>query len=300
MSWSTCPAPAEPRLLGTFLLGCRARPRYIEGVADGFRSTEEEIVAAIDLLEDGEYEAALPILSRLVAFVPESNTLYEAWIEAHIGLERYAPAIALADAGIAAGRPRAPLELSKAFAHYRQGDFERAEAAARAAVAAEPDHLDSIELLTDLLVLRGRTVEALELCRAAAAEHPDGAELARQAIHIAKDMRRYQDVVDSALVYLRRFGRDADVLSCLGNAYVDLNDYRKADRAFRDAASLEPYEADHHINVVMTAIAAGNAKAADAYLGKLSRRDPELAAEVEEAIDEIFADADDDELTEPR
>ena len=261
---------------------------------NGIRTAEDEFAAAMDHIEHDEYELALPILSRLVAFVPDSDVIYEAWIEAHLGLGRHARAIAIADAGIAAGRPRGRLEFWKALAYGEQGDVEGAEAAARAAIAAEPDYVVAVSFLTDLLIQQGRDAEALELCQRAAAGHPDDEELALHAIHIAKTMQLHQVVVDSAQAFLRRFGRDVDVLSWLGSAYVDLKDYRKADHAFRDAASLEPEEVDHHVNVVMTAIAAGNQKAADAYIGKLARRDPDLAGEVGEALDAILHDTDDE------
>jgi tetratricopeptide (TPR) repeat protein len=257
-------------------------------VEGGIRTAAEEFVIALDHIEEREYGLALPILSRLVAFEPDNHGIYEAWIEAHLGLGRYARVIEIADAGIAAGRPRAPLEFWKAFAYAEQEDVARAEAAARAAIAAEPAYAAAIAFLGALLVRQNRHAEALELCQRAAAEHPDDESLALQAVGVAEEMELHQLVIDSAHAYLKRFGKQADVLASLANAYVELKDYRKADRAFRDAAALEPDVADHHFNVVMAAIMAGNEAAADAYLDRLARRDADLADEVAETVDRFF------------
>jgi tetratricopeptide (TPR) repeat protein len=256
---------------------------------DGIRTAAEEFDIALDHIDEGEYGLALPILSRLVAFEPDNDEIHEAWIEAHLGLGRYARAIEIADAGIAAGRPRAPLEFWKALVYMEQKDVARAEAAARAAIAAERAYPPAIALLCELLVRQNRHAEALELSQRAAAEHPDDEDLALEVIRVAEEMELHQIVVDSVHAYLKRFGRRADVLTLLGNAYFDLEDYRRADRAFRDAAALEPDVADHHFNVVMAAIMAGNETAADAYLDKLAKRDADLADEVAKTIDGFFA-----------
>ncbi|MEK6376005.1 MAG: tetratricopeptide repeat protein [Acidobacteriota bacterium] len=255
---------------------------------DGIRSAEDEFLTALDHMEAGEYALALPILGRLVAFEPTDDEIYETWIDAHIGLERYRRAVEIADAGIAQGRPRASLELWKAVAYRKLEQVEKAEAAARAALAAEPSFAAAIMLLSSILEQQNRHSEALEMWQRAAAENPDDEELAFQAISLADEMDLDQVVVDSARSYLKRFGKRAAVLAFLGSAYIDLKEYRKADRAFRDAAALEPDVADHHFNIVMLAEMRGDDAAADAYLDKLAARDEDLADRVAAAVDEIL------------
>jgi len=265
---------------------------------EAIRTAADEFATALEHMSAGEHALALPILGRLVAFEPHNDEIYAAWIDAHLALGRHQKAIEIAEAGIAAGHPRAPLELWKALAYAAQEDMERAEAAARAAIAAEPSFAAATDFLAGLLVRQNRHAEALEICQRAAAENPDDEELALQTIDVAREMSLHQLVVDSARAYLKRFGRHVGVLSSLGSAYTDLKEYRKADRAFRDAAALEPDEADHHFNIVMLAIMGGNEAAADAYLDKLASRDEDLAASVADSVDRFFEQVEEED-TEP-
>jgi tetratricopeptide (TPR) repeat protein len=257
-------------------------------VDDAIQTVDEEFLHAIDHIGAGEYALAFPILARLVAFQPRDQRIFEAWIEAHIGLERYAKAVEIADAGLAEGRPAGALQFFKALVYATQDDLERAEAAARAAIAAEPPYGAAVVLLSSILAKQDRFAEALDLCQRAAVRNPDDEELAFHVVSLAQEMGLHQLVVDSARAYLKRFGRQADVLSLLGSAYADLKEYRKADRAFRDAAALEPDEADHHFNIVMLAIQAGNEAVADSYLDKLALRDELLADSVAAEVDHFF------------
>jgi Flp pilus assembly protein TadD len=135
--------------------------------------------------------------------------------------------------------------------------------------------------------LADRNEEALDICRRAAAANPDDDDLALRVIEIANALHRPELVADSARSYLKRFGRNAAVLSHLGNACLDLKEYRKAERAFRDAAALEPDVAGHHFNIVMLSILRGDEAGADAYLDKLASRDEELADAVKEADENL-------------
>lgn len=255
---------------------------------DSIRTTDDEFLEALDHMQAREYALALPILGRLVAFEPADDEIFETWIDAHIGVERYQKAIEIADAGIAQGRPRASLELWKAVAHRKLEQPEQAEAAARAALAVEPTFGAAIMFLSSILEQQNRHQEAFEMCRHAAAENPDDETLAFHAISLADEMDLDEVVVDAAHAYLKRFGKSAAVLSLLGGAYLDLKEYRKADRAFRDAVALEPDVADHHFNIVMAAMIRGDDAAADAYLDKLASRDEDLADRVADAVDELL------------
>jgi len=69
---------------------------------------------------------------------------------------------------------------------------------------------------------------------------------------------------------------------------------RRADRAFRDAARLEPDELEHHVNVLLVAALSGKEKDFDVYLERLESYDPELAAEVADQVDLLLAEDDDE------
>jgi Flp pilus assembly protein TadD len=261
---------------------------------DAIRTSEDEYLDALDLMDDGDYAAALPILARLVAFEPDNDEIYAAWLDAHIGLGRYQRAIELADGAIAQGRSRRMAEMWKAIACRKMGRLDEAEASVRAALALEPSSSSAVVFLTSILEEQGRQAEALEFCTRAAAENPEDEDLARRFIDLADAMDRHDLVVESCREYLRRFEKSGAVLSYLGNAYLDLGEDREAERAFRDAAALEPELAEHHANLVMAMMLRGDQKGADAYLDKLASRDEELANEVDELIDALLAAADEE------
>jgi len=267
----------------------------ISSMEDGIRTIDDELHEARHLIADGQPALALPILSRLAAFKPDDQEIFEAWISAYLELGRYQKVIEIVDAAIARGGRRAMLEFWKSVAYEYQNEPERAEACARAALDAEPAYAAAIELLSVLLEKQDRHAEALELCRRACAEDDENAELAERTIELGSRMKLHDFVVDSARAYLKRFGKSAAVLALLGNAYMDRQEYRKADRAFRDAAALEPHVADHHFNVVMLAFSTGNEAGAEAYLDKLAQRDEEMADAVEAAVDEFLELAEEDQ-----
>jgi tetratricopeptide (TPR) repeat protein len=270
----------------------------IASMEDGIRTTDDELHEARHLIADGRAALALPILARLAAFKPDDQEIFEAWLIAHLDLGRHQKVIEIVDAAIARGGRRAMLEFWKSVAYDYQNETERAEACARAALAAEPAYPAAIELLIGLLEKQDRHAEALELCQRACAEDDDNPELAERAIELAARMQLPDSVVDSARAYLKRFGKSAAVLALLGQAYMDRQEYRKADRAFRDAAALEPHVTDHHFNVVMLAIWLGDEAAAGSYLAKLAKRDEEMADAVEAAVDEVLAEMDEKDQNE--
>lgn len=260
---------------------------------DGIRTADEELEEARTLTHAGMPALALPILGRLAAFDPDNDEIREAWISAHVDLRRYQKVLEIADAAIARGRERPRFEFWRAVAYDGLKDPERAEACARAALAAEPSYSAAIVLLSLLLANKNRHAEALELCQRTAAEYPENYEVAEQAIALALEMELHGVVVDSARAYLRRFGRNAAVLKHLGSAYLELKEFRKADRAFRDAATLEPHVAEHHCNVMLLAILTGDMAGAEAYLGRLAARDEQLADAVAAAVDQVLSEEED-------
>ena len=54
----------------------------------GIVTTDEEILHAIEHIENDDFQVALPILSRAVAFQPNNALAYQLWIMCHIHLGR--------------------------------------------------------------------------------------------------------------------------------------------------------------------------------------------------------------------
>lgn len=70
---------------------------------------------------------------------------------------------------------------------------------------------------------------------------------------------------------------------------LEEGDFRRADRAFRDAARLAPDAAELHVNVALLALKTGDQKGGTSYVDRLARVNPELAREVLEQARAIAA-----------
>src|SRR4051812_5252896 len=213
-------------------------------MSSGFQTTEELLAEAIDLMDDDEYGAAMPLLARVVSFEPKNEVAYELWLNCHVRLGRFERALELADAGLANGFVPVGMHITRCGALRGLNREEEAIAAAKAAVEADPSSPDAILLVMDIAGAAGQASVVIEYGRR----------------------------------YLRLFEKDAEVLDLMGRAYLVQADFRRADRAFRDAAQLEPEAVRHHVNVLLVAQLTGNN---DAFAKYLDRLDPELADEVE-------------------
>lgn len=242
----------------------------------GIRTAEEDLLHAIEHIDYGEYDGALPILSRVVAFAPSNALAYELWVVCHMRLARIDRALELIDAGIVGGIAPVRLNIHKSAALRALGRFDEAAEAARVALAAEPASSDGIRALAAVEFARGSGDAALRIYQEALKRSPDDEDVHFALITLASELER-SDFVISARQFLRRFDRDPEVLSMLGQAYVALSDLRRADRAFRDAAHLVPDDVGHHVNVMMVALLAGKENDFEAYLERLDVWNPELA-----------------------
>jgi tetratricopeptide (TPR) repeat protein len=223
-------------------------------MSSGFESTEELVDRAVRLMKEQDHAAALPLLSRIVAFEPELAYPYLLWVLCHIKLGRHERALELADAGLAKDLAPADMNVQKAMAYRALERYDEAMLAAQAALDIDPEFADAQHVL----------------------------------IELSADLHRPELVIEHAREYLRRFGKEPEVLALLGHAYADRKDYRRADRAFRDAALLEPELVDHHVNVLMNALTMNDAAGYDRYLDRLEASDPELADAAASAVDAII------------
>ena len=226
----------------------------------GFHSTEELVNEALGLMQKKDYGAALPLLSRIVAFEPERPYPYLLWVLCHIKLGRAERALELADEGLAKDFAPADLHVQKALAYRELGRDDEALRAAQTAIDMDPEFSDAWSVLIELF-----------------------ADLDRPAL-----------VIEHAREYLRRFDKEPDVLTYLGHAYADQKDYRRADRAFRDAALLEPEIVERHVSVVLNLLLMNDEAASERYLDRLGESDPQLADDVADAVDALV-DAIEDE-----
>ena len=238
-----------------------------------------------------DFEGALPILARVVAFGPEevSGPAYPVWALCHVRLGRMERALQIAEEGLARGILPGEMQLIRADALRVLERYDEAAAAAEAACALDPDSPAPLEMRADIELDRGRPEAALDLLLEARRRHPDDAGILAVLIEVADELHRHALVIEAARDFLRKVGRDAEVLAALGRAYVETRDYRRADRAFRDAAQLDPENVRHHISVLLVAVLTKNDAAADAYLDRLGQRDPELSERAARGLDDVLA-----------
>lgn len=251
----------------------------------------DDIADATRRIDDEDYEGALPILARVVAFAPEEASVpaYRLWALCHVRLGRMERALRIAEDGLARGILPAELQLIRAEALSALERFDEAVAAAEAAYALDPTSAEPLELRADIEMDRGRFEAALELLLEGRRRHPDDYGIHAALVEVAEELKRHPLVIEAARDFLRKFGKDAEVLAALGRAYVETRDHRRADRAFRDAAQLDPGSVRHHMSVLLVAVLTKNDAAYAAYLDRLGQRDPELAERAARGLDDVLA-----------
>jgi tetratricopeptide (TPR) repeat protein len=249
-------------------------------VTTGIRTSNDDFLAAVDHLAAADFEAALPLLARVVAFDPANEDAYVLWVACHAGLSRNARAIELADAGLARGIAPPDLHLEKGRALRALGQLDEAARAASAALELDPLFSDAVLALARIEMERSNFDEAMAVYEDALRRNPADEEVHFALLELLRDQDRYPRLIESARDFLRTFDKDPDVLGMLGHAYLATGEHRRADRAFRDAARLEPDVVEHHVNVTMLALLINDRQAYDIYLDKLAEQDEDLAEQV--------------------
>jgi len=79
----------------------------------GIVTTDEEILHAIEHIENDDFQVTLPILSRAVAFQPNNALAYQLWIMCHIHLGRLEKAFELTETDLSHGMPPVMLNIQK-------------------------------------------------------------------------------------------------------------------------------------------------------------------------------------------
>ncbi len=255
------------------------------------RTVEDDFLEAIYRISQEEFHEALPLLARVVSFDPANASAYELWVACHLNLGRMERVIELADAGIVRGLPPAPLRVHKASALLALERYDESLETAQAALAEDKNLPNAVALIASAEAGRGNEDEALRIYQDAVRKWPGDEELYSLFLRLASNLRRTAVVREAAREYLRRFEPHPAVLEMLGHACASEGDFRRADRAFRDAARLAPDMAELHVNVVLLALRTGDENAFTSYLDRLARTNPEMVREVLEQARAIAARA---------
>ena len=250
----------------------------------GIRTLEEDLLQAVAYIENDNYRDALPLLTRVVSFEPANATAHELWVICHIHVGRLERALELADDGLARGLSPLTLTLEKSAALRMLERYDEAVEVATIAATIDPDSPRPMRALAMAQFARGEKDAALHTYRQAAIRWPDNTTIRFELLDLAAEMERHDLVIDNARAYLR-IEKDPDVLNMLGHAYAATGDFRRADKAFRDAARIDPDEPELHVNILMVAVVSGNHHDFNTYFDRLAGRDPALAALVASKVD---------------
>jgi tetratricopeptide (TPR) repeat protein len=177
--------------------------------------------------------------------------------------------------------PRAEAHYTLGVIHWHQGDLERAVAALRAAVAAEPRYADAHYTLGAVLHARRDLIGAAAALRHAVALRPDltGAHytLARVLQAGGDHAAAQKHLVEAERLRLRgQQEQEARVLTSVGTEKLEAGDSRAALESFRRATAVFEAYAPAHYQMGRTLHRLGQPVAARAAFARAQQLNPSL------------------------
>jgi tetratricopeptide (TPR) repeat protein len=224
----------------------RARARVAEAPGD------PERLFTLGLAQsEQDVDAALRTFERVIAMRPDHLLPYYNLALVLKRVDRAKDAIAALQRALAI-QPRAEAQFALGSLYFHQGDFDRAIAALRAAVAAEPRLVDAHITLGSVFKAKRQLPEAVDALRRAIALQPDSWS-ARAALATVLQQAGEKDAaaLEAAEAERRRrageLEREAAALTAVGIARLDANDAAAAVEPFRRAiATVETYAPAHY------------------------------------------------------
>jgi tetratricopeptide (TPR) repeat protein len=253
----------------------RARRRLAEAPA----SVDRQFTLGLAQSEQ-DVDEAIKTFRRVIAIRPDHGlALY------NLGLllkrvDRPGDAIdALQRAAAIEPRPEVRFALGTLYLH--EGDFDRAAAALRAAVAAEPRFVDGYITLSSVLKAKGHLPEAIDALRRAIALQPDSwsAHTAlATALQLAgeADAARQETAVAERLRIQGALEREAATWTAVGIARLDAGDPAQAAERFRRALSIFEAYAPAHYQLGRALERLGQPEAARAAFARARQLNPSL------------------------
>jgi tetratricopeptide (TPR) repeat protein len=208
-----------------------------------------EIGRAGALQAAGKADAAIEVLQALTRAHSDLPTTHIALGDALRREERFAEALPAYDAALALlpqpEQAHWPLYYSRGIVHERLGDFPRAEADMRQALALQPDQPQVLNYLGYSFVDRGENLEeALDMIQRAVAREPQSGYIIDSLAWALFRLGRY----DEALAPMEQASLlepvDPIVTDHLGDVYWAVGRQREAQFQWRRALSFEPTEKD--------------------------------------------------------
>src|SRR5437870_150950 len=120
----------------------------------GIRTNDDDLLDAIEHLENDDYQRALPILGRVVAFEPMNTIAYELWVVCHIRGGRAERALELIDEGLSRGIAPIGLHIQRSAVLRALSRFDEAADAARVALRTDPESSQAVQALAAVELAR--------------------------------------------------------------------------------------------------------------------------------------------------
>lgn len=253
----------------------RARAR----LADAPASVDRQFTLGLAQSEQ-DVDEAMKTFRRVIALRPDhALALY------NLGLllkriDRPRDAIdALQRAAAIEPRPEVRFALGTVYLH--EGDFDRAAAALRAAVASDPRFVDGHVTLAAVLKAKGQLPDAIDALRRAIALQPDSwsahAALAT-ALQLAgeSDASRQETAVAERLRMQGALEREAATWTAVGIARLEAGDPAQAAERFRRAVSVFEAYAPAHYQLGRALERLGQPDAARAAFSRARQLNPSL------------------------
>lgn len=202
-------------------------------------SPEQLYREATALYQQGKVEEAVARYELLLKAVPDSVEAHTNLGVALAHLGRYPEAISNYEAALARDRENSVTRLDLALAWYKQFEFDRAAAEARAVYLAHPDNQQALYLLADCYLRLGRNKDVVALLTpldAAGTEDHAIWYLLGTALLRDGDIEKGQQIIDRIL----REGDSAEANLLMGEAALAARRNEQALAAIRKAIERNP------------------------------------------------------------
>ena len=224
----------------------RARARVAEAPGD------PERLFTLGLAQsEQDVDEAIRTFTRVIAMRPDHVLAYYNLALVLKRVDRAKDAIAALQRALAI-QPRAEAHFALGTLYFHQGEFDRASAALKAAVAAEPRLVDAHIALGSVFKAKRQLPEAIDALRRAIALEPDSWSAHAALATVLQQAGATDAAAQEAAEAERRrrqgeLEREAAAMTAVGIARLDANDAAAAVEQFRRAiARVETYAPAHY------------------------------------------------------
>lgn len=160
--------------------------------------------AAEQLLRNGQYQQALPLLESLYQEQPDVYVFYDRLKQVYENLKRYDDALRLIESRIDAQTPNPALLAEKGRLLYLKGNETAAQAAWQAAIQAAPQQSSTYRVVYQTLLELRRLDEAIRVLERAQRTLPDPSVFLLNLAHLYNLDGRYEAAMETYRQFLQQ------------------------------------------------------------------------------------------------